>query len=76
MRRIVFIALFLAACGGSTGGSAVSVTGQVDGAQVVATSAAAIVVGKDTVDGDHLKGTFDAPVCGDRPDAGPDAGCR
>ena len=26
--------------------------------------------------GDHLKGTFDAPVCGDRPDAGPDAGCH
>jgi len=26
--------------------------------------------------GDHLKGTFDAPICGDRPDGGPDAGCR
>ena len=26
--------------------------------------------------GDHLKGTFDAPVCGDRPDAGADAGCH
>jgi hypothetical protein len=26
--------------------------------------------------GDHLKGSFDAPVCGDRPDAGADAGCR
>ena len=26
--------------------------------------------------GDHLKGTFDAPVCGDQPDAGADAGCR
>src|SRR4051794_6000464 len=26
--------------------------------------------------GDHLKGTFDAPVCGDRPDGGADAGCH
>jgi len=26
--------------------------------------------------GDHLKGSFDAPLCGDRPDAGADAGCR
>ena len=26
--------------------------------------------------GDHLKGTFDAPICGDRPDAGADAGCH
>jgi hypothetical protein len=26
--------------------------------------------------GDHLKGSFDAPVCGDRADAGADAGCH
>ncbi len=26
--------------------------------------------------GDRLKGTFDAPLCGDRPDGGADAGCH
>ncbi|MFN2545857.1 MAG: hypothetical protein ABR567_00340 [Myxococcales bacterium] len=26
--------------------------------------------------GDHLKGSFDAPVCGDGPDAGHDGGCH
>ena len=67
-----------AACADSTPPNTLGASGKVTVSHLGLTPGQSVVGSFDLLlqNGDHLKGTFDAPVCGDRPDAGPDAGCR
>ena len=65
-------------CDDSTPPNTLGASGRVTLTKVSLTAGSDVAGSFDMLleNGDRLSGSFDAPVCGDRPDGGPDAGCH